>query len=173
MTSNATLRKTAPHLIQGDPALREHALHALKGDGAHLEFDAAVKDIPSALQGKKPKGAAHTPWQVLEHLRIAQADILGYLRDSAHQSPEFPSGYWPATEAPPDEKSWNKSAEAFRADLNALVEMATDQSTDLLATLHGLEGQTILRKLLMLADHNSYHLGELVVLRRALDAWPE
>jgi hypothetical protein len=110
---------------------------------------------------------------VLEHLRITQADILGYLRDPAHQSPDFPSGYWPATEAPPDEKSWNKSAEAFRADLNVLVEMATDQSTDLLAPLHGMEGQTILRKLLMLADHNSYHLGELVILRRTLDAWPE
>lgn len=171
MTSNATLRKNASHLSQGDPALLEHALHALNGDGAHLEFDVAVKDIPSALQGKKPKGAAHTPWQVLEHLRISQADILGYLRDAAHQSPEFPAGYWPSTEAPPDDKAWSKSAEAFRADLQVLVEMA--QSADLLASLHGAEGQTILRKLLMLADHNSYHLGELVVLRRTLDAWTE
>lgn len=173
MASNATLRKNAPHLIQVDSALREHALHLLKGDGAHLEFDVAVQDIPAPLRGKKPKGAAHTPWQVLEHLRIAQADILGYLRDSAHQSPEFPSGYWPSTEAPPNEKAWNKSAEEFRADLKTLTDMVTDQSTDLLASLHGLEGQTILRKLLMLADHNSYHLGELVVLRRTLGAWPE
>jgi hypothetical protein len=171
MASNATLRKNVPHLIQVDSALREHALHALKGDGAHLEFDVAVQDLPAPLRGKKPKGAAHTPWQVLEHLRIAQADILGYLRDAAHQSPEFPAGYWPTADAPPDEKAWNKSAEAFRADLQALVEMA--QTADLLASLHGLEGQTILRKLLMLADHNSYHLGELVALRRTLGAWPE
>src|SRR4029077_4442502 len=158
MTSNATLRKNAPHLIQGDPALREHAVYALKGDGAHLEFDVAVRDIPSALRGKKPKGAAHTPWQVLEHLRITQADILGYLRDVSHQSPEFPSGYWPSTEAPPDEKAWNKSAEAFRADLQDLMEMATDKNTDLLAQLHGMEGETIPRKRLMLAELQFYNL---------------
>lgn len=171
MTSNATLRKNASHLLQDDSALREHAVYLLKGDGAHLDFDAAIKDMPAALRGKKPKGAAHTPWQVLEHLRISQADILGYLRDAAHQSPEFPAGYWPSTEAPPNDKAWSKSAESFRADLQTLVEMA--QSADLLALLHGIEGQTILRKLLMLADHNSYHLGELVVLRRTLDAWTE
>lgn len=171
MTSNATLRKNAPQLIQSDPVLREHAVNMLKGDGAHLEFEAVIKDMPAALRGKKPKGAAHTPWQVLEHLRISQADILGYLRDAAHQSPEFPAGYWPSIEAPPSDKAWSKSAEAFRADLQALVEMA--QSADLLAPLHGAEGQTILRKLLMLADHNSYHLGELVALRRTLDAWTE
>ena len=171
MTSNATLRKNASHLIQSDPVLREHAVNMLKGDGAHLEFEAVIKDMPAALRGKKPKGAAHTPWQVLEHLRISQADILGYLRDAGHQSPDFPVGYWPSTEAPPNDKAWSKSAEAFRADLQTLVDMA--QSADLLALLHGIEGQTILRKLLMLADHNSYHLGELVVLRRTLDAWPE
>ena len=171
MTSNATLRKNASHLIQSDPVLREHAVNMLKGDGAHLEFEAVIKDMPAALRGKKPKGAAHTPWQVLEHLRISQADILGYLRDAAHQSPDFPAGYWPSSEAPPNDKAWSKSAEAFRADLQTLVEMA--QSADLLAPLHGTEGQTILRKLLMLADHNSYHLGELVVLRRTLDAWTE
>ena len=171
MTSNATLRKNASHIVEYDPALREHAVYLLKGDGAHLDFDAAIKDMPAALRGKKPKGAAHTPWHVLEHLRISQADILGYLRDAAHQSPEFPAGYWPSTEAPPNDKAWSKSAEAFRADLKTLVEMA--QSSDLLAPLHGIEGQTILRKLLMLADHNSYHLGELVALRRTLDAWTE
>jgi hypothetical protein len=152
-------------------SLEDHVIYLLNGNGAHLDFEAAIKDMPAAFRGKKPQGAAHSPWQVLEHLRIAQADILGYLRDPKHQSPEFPSGYWPKSEEPPSEKAWNKSADEFRADQKSIRALIT--SSDLLAPLHGMEDQTIMRKLLMLADHNAYHLGELVVLRRALGAWQE
>jgi uncharacterized damage-inducible protein DinB len=173
MASSVSLRENALHLLKGDLSLREHVIYLLNGDSAHLDFDTAVKDIPTALHGKKPKEAAHTLWQLLEHLRITQADILGSLRDAGHQSPEFPSGYWPNTEAPPNEKAWNKSADEFRADHKAVMELVTSKSADLLAPLPGTDGQTILRKLLMLADHNSYHLGEMVVLRRLLGAWPE
>jgi len=159
--------------LKHDVSLREHVLYLLKGDGAHLDFDTAVKDVPAALRGKKPTGAAHTPWQVLEHLRITQADVLASLRNPDHQSPEFPAGYWPRTEAPLNDRAWSKSAEEFRADHKALIELVTSQTSDLLAPLQGTDGQTILRKVLMLADHNSYHLGELVVVRRALGAWQE
>jgi hypothetical protein len=108
---------------------------------------------------------------VLEHLRIAQADILGYLRDAKHESPEFPAGYWPKDAEPPNEKAWNQSAEEFRADQKAIRALVS--SPDFLAPLHGIEDQTIMRKLLMLADHNSYHLGELVTVRRLLGAWQD
>jgi hypothetical protein len=173
MASSVSLRENAVHLLKGDLCLREHVVYLLNGDGAHLDFDAAVKDLPVALRGKKPKAGAHTPWQLLEHLRITQADVLGSLRDPAHQSPEFPAGYWPVTEAPPNEKAWNRSAEEFRTGHKLLLEIVTSQSSNLLAPLPGAEGQTILRKLLMLADHNSYHLGQLVALRRLLGAWQE
>jgi hypothetical protein len=173
MASSVSLRENAVHLLKGDLSLREHVLYLLKGDGAHLDFDAVVKGIPAAVRGKRPKGAAHTPWQVLEHLRITQADVLGSLRDPSHKSPDFPSGYWPRTEVPPNEKAWSRSAEEFRAGHKTLIELVTSQSSDLLAPLPGAEGQTILRKLLMLADHNSYHLGQMVVLRRQLGAWQE
>jgi hypothetical protein len=173
MAHTVSLRENAFHLLKGDLALREHALYLLKGDGAHLDFDAVVKGLPGPARGKKPKGAAHTPWQLLEHLRVTQADVLGSLRDPRHQSPEFPAGYWPRTEAPPTDKAWAKSLEEFRADQKALIELVTDQTANLLAPLSGTDGQTILRKLLMLADHNSYHLGQLVVVRRALGVWQE
>ena len=150
-------------------SLQDHVIYLLNGDGAHIDFEAAIKGLPVALRGKKPQGAEHSPWQILEHLRIAQADILGYLRDVKHQSPEFPAGYWPKSEEPPSEKVWNKSADEFRADQKAIRELIIN--SDLVAPLHGMEDQTIMRKLLMLADHNSYHLGEMVTVRRALGAW--
>ena len=152
-------------------SLQDHVLYLLNGDGAHVDFESAIKDMPIALRGKKPQGSAHSPWQVLEHLRIAQEDILGYIRDVKFQSPEFPAGYWPKSAEPPSEKAWDKSADEFRADQKAIRELIA--SSDLLAPLHGMEDQTIMRKLLMLADHNSYHLGEMVTVRRALGAWPE
>lgn len=157
--------------MKNDHGLREHLLYLLKGDGAHLEFDAAVKNIPANIRAQRPSGAAHSPWEVLEHLRITQRDVLDSIRNPNHASPDFPAGYWPGTPAPPDSKAWSASADAFRADLGALAGMAADGSTDLLAPLPRGDGQTILRKLLMLADHNSYHVGQLVLLRRLLGAW--
>ena len=157
--------------MRNNRALREHLLNLLKGDGAHADFDAAVNDLPPSLRGTRPKGAEHSPWEVLEHLRIAQWDILEFSRNAKHVSPEFPSGYWPSAQAPPDEKSWDKSTDAFRNDLKAMAEVITNESTDLFAPIPHGEGKTILREALLVADHNAYHLGELVLLRRLLGAW--
>jgi len=157
--------------MRNDRALREHLLNLLKGDGAHADFEAAVKDLPPDIQGKRPKGSEHSPWEVLEHLRIAQWDILEFSRNAKHVSPEFPSGYWPSTPAPANEKAWDKSADAFRSDLKAMTELVTHESTDLFTPIPHGEGKTILREALLVADHNAYHLGELVLLRRLLGAW--
>jgi hypothetical protein len=164
--------KTQERTTMGnDKALREHLLYLLNGDGAHSDFETAIKNLPANLRGKRPKDAAHSPWEVLEHLRITQRDILESTRKANHVSPDFPAGYWPSAQAPPDEKSWDKSANAFRADQKALVDLVTSPSTDLLAAIPNTDGQTILRKMFMAADHNAYHLGEFVLLRRTLGAW--
>jgi DinB superfamily len=157
--------------LQDRKSLREHLLHLLEGKGAHSNFETAVKDLPVALREKRPKGAAHSPWEVLEHLRIAQWDILEFSRDARHESPEFPGGYWPSAPAPPNAKAWKKSVDAFRADLSALAAIVANESTDLFAPIPHGNGQTILREALLVADHNAYHLGELVLLRRLLGAW--
>jgi len=157
--------------MKNDKSLREHLLNQLTGEEAHANFDAAVKDLPANLRGKRPQGAAHSPWEVLEHLRLAQWDILEFMRNPKHVSPEFPAGYWPSAQTPPNEKAWDQSVAAFRADLKAIADLTVSESTDLFAPLAHGDGKTILREVLLVADHNSYHLGELVLLRRVLDAW--
>ncbi len=154
-----------------DASLREHLLYLLRGGGAHLDFDAAVADLPLSLRGEKPAGAEHTPWQLLEHLRISQWDILEFSRNPRHVSPEFPSGFWPPAEAPPDDDAWEKSVAAFRSDLDAMCRLVSNPATDLFARISHGTGQTILREALMVADHNAYHLGQMVLLRRLLGAW--
>ena len=155
-----------------DKALREYLLYLLRGGGAHLSFEDAVAGLPPALRGSKPPGVPHTPWRLLEHLRIAQWDILEFCRDPEHVSPPFPDGYWPEGDAPPNEEAWDRSVEAFRADLRALQDLVADPATDLFAPLPHGQGQTVLREALLVADHLSYHLGQLVVVRRLLGAWP-
>lgn len=154
-----------------DASLRRHLLELLNGGHAHASFDAAVRNLPTGLRGKRPKGAEHSAWEVLEHMRIAQWDILEFSRHAAHQSPDWPSGYWPATPAPPDAKAWDKSVRAFRRDFKAMCDLVSDPATDLYARIAHGDGQTILREALLVADHNAYHLGELVLLRRLLGAW--
>lgn len=154
-----------------DKALREHVVKLLKGGDAHADYNAAVKNMPFDLQGKKPRDAEHSPWQLLEHLRIAQWDILEFSRNGKHVSPEFPDGYWPAKPAPPDKKAWEKSVKAYRAELQAMCRLVASESTDLFARIPHGDGQTVLREALVLADHNAYHLGQLVLLRRMLGAW--
>ena len=150
----------------GNQELREHVLYLLRGGGAHISVEEAVADWPEKLRGVKPTGAAHTAWQLIEHMRIAQWDILEFSRNAKHVSPDFPSGYWPATEAPPEAAAWDKSLDAFRADLKAMEQLVEDVKTDLFARITHGEGQTILREALLVADHNAYHLGQLVLLRR-------
>jgi hypothetical protein len=152
-------------------ALRDHLLYLLRGGGAHLDFDAAVAGLPPELRGAKPAGQPHTPWRLLEHLRIAQRDILEFSRNPRHVSPPFPDGYWPGGDAPPDEGAWDRSVTAFRADLKAMQDLVADPATDLFASIPHGEGQTVLREALLVADHNAYHLGQLVLLRRLLGAW--
>jgi uncharacterized damage-inducible protein DinB len=152
-------------------ALRQHLLDLLRGRNAHADFDAVVADFPSRLRGVKPPGAPHTAWQLLEHMRIAQSDILEFSRDGKHKSPPWPEGYWPKTEAPPIAASWNNSLRSFRADLKALAKLVADKKTDLFAKIPHGSGQTVLREALLAADHNSYHLGQMVLLRRLLGTW--
>jgi hypothetical protein len=153
-----------------DKAVREHVIALLNTNGAHTDFETAIKDIPAAIRGQRPQGAEHSLWEVLEHLRIAQWDILEFSRNPAHVSPEFPAGYWPATQTPADDKAWDESVNAFRRDLKAMAALIANKSTDLFAPLPNDRAKTILREALVLADHNGYHLGELVLSRRMLGA---
>ena len=157
--------------MTSDQALREHLLYLLRGGGAHLGFDDAIANLPVKLRGAKVSGVPHTPWRLLEHLRLAQWDILEFSRDPKHVSPSFPDGYWPEGDAPPDADAWDQSVAAVRADLKAMQDLVADPATDLFAIIPHGEGQTILREALLIADHNAYHLGQLVMLRRALGAW--
>lgn len=153
-----------------EKVLREHLVTELLQSGhAHIDFDAAVKDFPTALRGVRPKGFPHSPWEILEHLRLAQWDILEFSRDAKHVSPDWPSGYWPETPAPPSAKAWDESVAQFRADLDTLAKLAGDPSVDLYAKIPHGTGQTWLRQILMTADHNAYHLGQLMLLRRGLE----
>jgi hypothetical protein len=157
--------------MANDALLREHLINLLTKGQAHVTFEDAVKNLPVELRGKRPKGAQHSAWELLEHLRIAQSDILEFSRDAQHKSPDWPSGYWPKGAAPPDEKAWDKSLRAFRRDLKAMCALVSDEKTDLYAKIPHGDGQTILRQALLTADHNAYHLGELVLVRRLLGAW--
>jgi hypothetical protein len=154
-----------------DKALREHLDYLLGGGGAHLDFDKAIAGLPPELRGVRAANTPHTAWRLLEHLRIAQWDILEFSRNPKHASPEWPAGYWPAGDAPPDDAAWGRSVAAFRADLAAMRALVNDPRTDLFARLPHGDGQTVLREALLVADHNAYHLGQLVFLRRALGAW--
>ena len=156
-----------------DKALREHVLYLLDGGGAHAKFDEVVADIPPKLLGQKPAGLPHSLWMLLEHLRIAQRDILEFSRNPKHASPKWPEGYWPKTEAPPSPAAWNASVKKFRQDLKAMQDLVKDPKTDLFAKIPWGDGQTVLREALLLADHNAYHLGQMLDVRRLLGAWPE
>ncbi|MGC2322500.1 MAG: DinB family protein [Terriglobales bacterium] len=152
-------------------ALRQHLLDLLRGGNAHLNFEEALAGLPPNLRGERPAGLPYSPWRLLEHMRLAQWDILEFSRNPKHVSPEFPAGYWPETDAPPDDKAWQQSVRQFRDDLKAMQGLVEDPSIDLFAPISHGEGQTLLREALLLADHNAYHLGQLVTVRRLLGAW--
>ncbi len=154
-------------------SLREHVLYLLKGGGAHLDFDKAVKDLPAKLRGVKPAGLPYSAWRLVEHLRIAQWDIVEFCVNPRHVSPSWPEGYWPKGDAPPEETDWDKSLAAFREGLQRMQDLVANPATDLFAPLAHGDGQTILREALLVADHNAYHLGQLVAVRRLLGAWSE
>jgi hypothetical protein len=149
--------------------LRTHVIALLRGGSAHVNFDAAVKHFPAALRGKRAKGSPHSPWELLEHMRIAQWDILEFSRDPKHVSPKFPEGYWPTKPEPPSAQAWEKSVKAFRADHATMIKLVSNEKTDLFAEIPHSDGQTILREALVLADHTAYHLGQFVLLRKTLE----
>jgi hypothetical protein len=155
-----------------DTALREHMIDLLKGGSAHVQFMDALEEFPSNKRGTFAPGLPHTGWQLLEHSRIAQWDILEFSRNPQHVSPGFPEGYWPKTPGPPSDADWDKSVQQFQRDLDEMVALVKNSRTDLFAKIHHGDSQTVLREALVLADHNAYHLGQLVDLRRALGAWP-
>jgi hypothetical protein len=155
-----------------DP-LRTHVLELLDGGHGHLTFEQAIADLPVALRGSRPAGLPHTPWRLLEHMRIAQWDILEFCINPGHVSPEFPAGYWPQGDAPPDAAAWDRAVASFRKDFQAMKDLVADPATDLFARIPHGQGQTILREALLVADHNAYHLGQLVCVRRLLGAWKE
>lgn len=156
-----------------DKTLREHLVYLLKGGGAHVHFEDALTGFPKSKRGVFGKGLTHTGWQLLEHVRIAQWDILEFSRNAKHVSPDFPAGYWPKTPLPPNDAAWEKSTKSFQRDLKEMIALVKNPKTDLLTKIPHGDGQTILREALVLADHNAYHLGQFVDLRRALGAWPE
>lgn len=155
-----------------EESLRLHLGRVLDGRNAHVDFEGAVADLPAALCGRRPEGMPHSPWEVLEHLRIAQEDILEFSRRPDWTSPGWPEGYWPAGPKPPDDGAWDRTLDAFRADLTAMKDLVLDPDRDLHQPFPWGEGHTLLREALLLADHNAYHLGELVAVRRLLGAWP-
>jgi hypothetical protein len=159
--------------MTNEKSLREHLLELLTGGHAHLDFEKAIAGLPVELRGARPPGLPHTPWRLLEHMRIAQWDILRFSVDPEHISPEFPDGYWPAGDAPPDPDAWERSVAGFRADLQAMKDLVSNPATDLFKPIPHGQGQTVLREALLVADHNAYHLGQLVTVRRLLGAWKD
>ncbi len=154
-----------------DKSLREHLTYLLKGGGAHAAFDDVIAKVPAKLRGVKPQGLPHSPWMLLEHLRLAQWDILEFSRNPKHVSPEWPEGYWPRPGSAPSPAAWKRSVKGFRSDLKAMQALVASPKTDLYRKLPWGDGQTVLREALLVADHNAYHLAQLVDVLRLLGAW--
>ncbi|HEX8847079.1 MAG TPA: DinB family protein [Pyrinomonadaceae bacterium] len=152
-----------------DKALREQLLYLLDGGGAHIDFESVVKDFPIEAVNQKVENLPYTAWAVVEHMRIAQWDILEFSRNASHVSPKWPEGYWPAQDVAPDAAGWNETVEAFRRDLKEMIALVMDPATDLYARIPHGDGQTVLREALLVADHNAYHLGVLVTMKRLLE----
>src|ERR1700693_248581 len=167
-SSKKRTSKTVKLSDRRDKSLLDHLLYLLKGGGAHISFDDAIGDWTLQLAGVKVANFPHTAWMLLEHMRLAQWDILDFSRNSKHVSPPWPEGYWPKSEAPPDEKAWTASVATFKKDLRTMGRLVASRKIDLYARIPWGDRQTILREALLLADHNAYHLGQLVMLRKGI-----
>lgn len=155
-----------------DKLVREQLLFLLGGGNAHMSFDQAVAEFPLEYINSPPPNVPYTPWHLLEHMRIAQWDILEFIRNPAYISPEWPEGYWPPQDELADEIRWEQTLRDFRADLRALQEMVEDPDIDLFAPLPHAQDYTVLREILVVADHNAYHIGEFAILRQVMETWP-
>ena len=158
--------------MTSDP-IRTHVFRLLDWQDAHVSFNAAVEGIPAELRGVQPQGLPYSPWQLLEHLRLTQLDILEFCRNPAYVEPTWPDAYWPPSVAPPVPEAWDESISRFRSDREALKQLAAGPEPDLSRVIPHGSGQTYLRELLLVADHNAYHVGQLIVVRRLLGIWPQ
>ena len=154
-----------------DKSLREHLKKALRWHDAHADWKSALASLAPKNRGALPPGGPHSVWQLFEHMRLAQRDIFDFCINPKHMSPEWPSGYWPKGSAPPNAAAWNKSVRSFQSDLDAMAKLVGDPKVDLFAPIPRGSGQTILREALLLADHNSYHVGQIVLVRKLLGDW--
>jgi len=161
------LKKTQKR-VSSDQILRKHLLYLLRGGGAHIHFDDLIDDFPIELIHRRIVPIPYTAWQLLEHMRIAQWDILEFSRNSKHVSPKWPEGYWPDETIVPDPKTWRESVKSFKKDLKAMEYLVLNPKTDLFTPIPWGDGQTILRETLLVADHNAYHLGSLMTMKRML-----
>ena len=157
--------------MTNDTLLRELVARVLSWEDAHAGFEAAVKDLPVKLRGAQPGGLPYSPWQMLEHLRITQSDILDFCVNPDYKEMEWPKDYWPSATAPPSDAAWDASIRTFLRDREALAKLAADTSIELGARIPHGSGQTYLRELMLAADHNAYHVGQLVLIRRLLGSW--
>jgi hypothetical protein len=158
--------------MQPDQITRTHLLALLRGGNAHMSFDEAIADFPPAHFNTRPPNVLYTPWHILEHIRLAQWDILEFIRNPDHVSPEWPAGYWPHPSAEADQVQWDKTIEQFQADLQVLQALVSDPNIDLYAPIPHAPDYTILREILVVADHNAYHIGEFAILRQVMGTWP-
>jgi DinB superfamily len=159
--------------MKNDQPLREHLTNLLDWRDAHADFDAAVADLAPELRGKVPDGLPYSPWQMLEHLRLALRDILDFCVADTYEKKNWPDDYWPKDPAPPSADAWDKSVAAYRADCKAFKKTVGDPAVDLFAPVPHGKGQTYLREVLLAADHNAYHIGQLIYARRVLGAWED
>ncbi len=155
-----------------DASLRQHLLKLLDAHQAHVTFDDAIANVPPDLRGTRPDGLPYSPWELLEHMRIAQQDILDFCQNPDYTQPDWPDGYWPDSAAPPGKAAWTESIHQVRDDLQAMKELVSDPAVTLHADIPHGDGQTVLREALLVADHNAYHVGQLVTVRRLLGCWP-
>ena len=154
-----------------DKPLRDHLKKLLDWSDAHVGFDRAVKGIPTRLRGAVPDRFEHSAWQLVDHIRLAQADILEFCVDPKYREKKFPDDYWPRDARPKSAAAWDASIAAYHKDLDALQRLAGDRAIDLFAAIPHGDGQTYLREILLVADHTAYHVGQLILVRRALDIW--
>ena len=158
--------------MKNDQVMRSELLALLQGGNAHMDFEEAVAGFPLEFINKKPPNTPYSFWHFLEHLRIAQWDILEFIRNPRHVSPEYPAGYRPGPEEKTDEAGWQKSCDGFRSDLEALQEMVRDETVDLLAPIPHAPSYNVFREVLLAADHNAYHIGEIAIMRQIMEIWP-
>ena len=157
--------------MNNDQSLRQHLLELLDGAHAHAAFDKVMADFPAKFRGQVPKGLPHSAWMLLEHMRLAQWDILDFSRNPKYKEMKWPDDYWPKSPAPLNDLAWENSVKSFRDDLAAMKKLVSDSKTDLFAKIPWGDGQTIVREAMLVADHNSHHLGQLIDVRRLLGAW--